>query len=158
MKMRQVLAAIALATSPLAHAADAPGGQGKLYATSWFGGVISTVDAGTRKMTGTVPVGIQNHNVALKPNQTQAWVTNNNEGTVSVIDTAAGKVIKSIPVGMGPRHTSFSPDGLEAYVTNEFDDVVSVIDPTAMRVIARVEVGKMPHFALPAGDLLFVTN
>lgn len=89
MKTLPFIALIALATSPLANAADAPGGQGKLCATSWFGGAISIVDVETRKMTDAIPVGVQNHDVALNPNQTQAWATNNNEGTVSFIDAAA---------------------------------------------------------------------
>lgn len=38
-------------------------------------------------------VGVQNHNIILNPDQTRAWVTNNNEGTVSVIDTATDNVI-----------------------------------------------------------------
>ena len=158
MKMLLFMAAAALAIAPVSQAAEAPSGQGKLYTTSWFGGVISTVDVSTRKVTATVPVGVQNHNIILNADQTRAWVTNNNEGTVSVIDTATDKVIKTIPVGVGPRHTFISPDGLEAYVTNEFDDTVSVIDPVAMRVIATIKVGMMPHFAMVVGDRVFVTE
>ena len=158
MKMHPLMAAAVLAFASVCQAADPPTGEGKLYATSWFGGVISAVDVATRKVTAAVPVGIQNHNIFLSPDQTRAWVTNNNDGTVSVVDTATDKVIKTIPVGTGPRHTFISPDGLEAYVTNEFDDTVSVIDPATMRVIATIKVGMMPHFAMVVGDRVFVTD
>jgi YVTN family beta-propeller protein len=109
-------------------------------------------------MTTNVPVGIQNHNIILKPDQTRAWVTNNNEGTVSVVDTTTDKVIKTITVGVGPRHTFFSPDGLQAYVTNEFDDSISLIDTASMTAVATIKVGMMPHFPMVVGDRIFVTD
>jgi len=54
------------------------------YATAWFGGAVSALDVAARKMTGEVPVGVQNHNVILNPDQTRAWVTHNNGDAVSV--------------------------------------------------------------------------
>ena len=59
-----------------ARAADEEPGQGKLYVTSWFGGVVTVVDVASRRVTARVPVGVQDHNVVLNPDQTQAWVTN----------------------------------------------------------------------------------
>lgn len=137
--------------------APAPGG-GKVYATSWFGGVLSVVDLATRQVMSTIAVGVQNHNVMLSPDQKSAWVTNNNDGTVSIIDTTTDRVVDTLRVGNGPRHTFFSADGAEAYVTNEFDDTVAVLDPNARRILATVAVGHMPHFPIVVGDKLFVTN
>ena len=157
--MKLLLATAAtIAIGSASYAADAPAFQGKLYATAWFGGVVSVVDVATRKMTANVPVGVQNHNIILNPDQTRAWVTNNNEGTVSVLDAATDKVIKTIAVGVGPRHTFFSPDGLQAYVTNEFDDTLSVVDAASMSTVATLKVGMMPHFPMVVGDRIFVTD
>ena len=61
--------------------ADRSGSEGSLYVTSWYGRSITVVDVGTRQVVRTIPVGIQDHNVALNPSQTQAWVTNNSAGT-----------------------------------------------------------------------------
>ncbi len=132
--------------------------QGKLYVTSWFGGVVSVIDLSKRAVTEEIRVGVQNHNVVLAPSQSHAWVTNNNAGTVSVIDTATDKVAREIRVGHGPRHTYFSPDGKEAYVTNEFDDTVSVVNVATYEAASTIRVGMMPHFALVVGDRLFITN
>ena len=64
--MKLLLATAAtIAIGSASYAADAPAFQGKLYATAWFGGVVSVVDVATRKMTANVPVGIQNHNIIL---------------------------------------------------------------------------------------------
>src|SRR5262245_26761876 len=158
--MKELLLATAavLAITSASHATDTSAFQGKLYATAWFGGAVSVVDVAARKMTVNVPVGVQNHNIILNPDQTRAWVTNNNEGTVSVIDTATDKVIKTIAVGVGPRHTFFSPDGLQAYVTNEFDDTLSLIDTRSMTAAATVRVGMMPPFRWVVGDRISVTD
>lgn len=50
--------------------------NGKLYVTSWFGGVISVVDIETKQVSATISVGVQDHNVFLSPDQKSAWVTN----------------------------------------------------------------------------------
>lgn len=77
---------------------------------------------------------------------------------MSVIDTQTNAVVRTVTTGLGPRHTSFSPDGREAFVTNEFDDRVEVFDTESFQSLRTVKVGRMPHFALVAGDQVFVTN
>lgn len=85
-------------------------------------------------------------------------MTNNNAGTVAVIDTAGNTVIRFLATGLGPRHTYFSPDGKEAYITNEFENRVEVFDTETLASLRTFQVGHMPHFALVAGDRVFVTN
>jgi YVTN family beta-propeller protein len=135
-----------------------PLATGKVYVTSWFDAAISVIDLSQGRVTTTIPVGVQDHNVFLSPDKKFAWVTNNNDGTVSVVDMAADRVIKTLRTGNGPRHTFISPEGKEAYVTNEFDDSVAVIDPAAYQILGTVKVGSMPHFPIVVGDKLFVTN
>jgi YVTN family beta-propeller protein len=132
--------------------------KGTAYVTSWFSGVVTAIDLGTGSAERTIPVGIHNHNVALRPDQKQVWVTSNNAGTVSIIDTQSNSVVKNILTGKGPRNIFFSPDGREAYVTNEFDDRVEIFDAQAAASTGVVNVGSMPHFALVSGDKLFASN
>lgn len=99
---------LSCATSP-ARAEEPPPLTGTVYATSWFGGVIAVVDLAEGKVKQTIPVGIHNHNVALRPDQKQAWVTNNNAGSVSVIDTAKDEVVKTIPVSNAPDGIAIKP-------------------------------------------------
>ena len=113
MKIIAALLAAAIACTPVAYPAlanEPAEQQGRLYVTSWFGGVISVVDVASGAVTGSIPVGVQDHNVILNPDQTRAWVTNNNDNTVSVIDTATNRVIATVPVGVGPRHSYFAPE------------------------------------------------
>ena len=83
-------AALALASimTLVTHATGPDLPAGRLYVTSWFGGVVSVVDLKAGALRQTIPVGIQNHTVFLAPDRKTAWVTNNNDGTVTVLDTA----------------------------------------------------------------------
>nr|CCD31986.1 YVTN family beta-propeller repeat protein [Methylocystis sp. SC2] len=132
--------------------------KGTAYVTSWFGGVVTAIDFASGSSARTIPVGVHNHNVALRPDQKQAWVTNNNAGTISIIESGLNGVAKTIQTGNGPRHTYFSPDGKEAFGTNEFDDRVEIFDAETARSLGVVKVGSMPHFALVSGDRVSVSN
>jgi len=158
--MRKILllSAIAFQFSSGPSAQSRSSVPGKVYTTSWFGAVISVVDLGSGKAVKTIPVGVQDHNIFLSPDQKIAWVTNNNEGTVSLIDTSTDAVIANIQTGHGPRHTNMPADGHVAYVTNEFDDSLAVINPTTRKVVQTVKVGNMTHFPIVAGDKIFVSN
>jgi YVTN family beta-propeller protein len=110
MKLQSAVLAAGLALAPLSHAESSsttPTPQGKLYVTAWFGGVVDIIDAETRKVQRSVPVGVQDHNVFLSPDQSKAWVTNNNDGTVSVIDTSTDEVVDTIKVATAPEGIAF---------------------------------------------------
>jgi YVTN family beta-propeller protein len=139
--MRKILRLLAIAfvfsSGPSAQSRSSV--PGKVYTTSWFGAMISVVDLGSGKAVKTIPVGVQDHNIFLSPDQKTAWVANNNEGTVSLIDTATDSVVGKIQTGHGPRHTNMPADGHVAYVTNEFDDALAVIDPTTRKVVQTIK-------------------
>lgn len=48
--------------------------KGTAYVTSWFGGVVTAIDLASGSSARTIPVGVHNHNVALRPDQKQACV------------------------------------------------------------------------------------
>jgi YVTN family beta-propeller protein len=154
---KAVFLVVSFGASPVWAQAPTPL-KGTAYVTSWFGGAVTIVDLSGGSPERTIPVGIHNHNVTLRPDQKQVWVTNNNAGTESIIDTRSNSVVKTILTGKGPRHAFFSPGGREAYVTNEFDDRVEIFDAKAAASTGVVKVGSMPHFALVSGDKLFVSN
>ena len=51
------------------RAQSAPAASGKTYVTSWFGGAVSVVDLQRGTVLSTIPVGVQDHNVFLSPDQ-----------------------------------------------------------------------------------------
>jgi YVTN family beta-propeller protein len=83
--------------------------------------------------------------VAITPDGTSAYVTNENSNSVSVIDTTSNEVVATIAVGGQPRGVATTPDGTLIYVVNSFSNSVSVIDQSLNKVItAVVGVGQTP--------------
>ena len=76
------------------------------------------IDAATRAVTATVPVGSDPYGVAVDPAAHTVYVTNDGDGTVSVIDAATRAVTATIPVGNGPDGVAVDPATHAAYVTN----------------------------------------
>jgi YVTN family beta-propeller protein len=94
-----------------------------------------------------VVVGLEPRNVALHPNDHEAYVTNALSGTVSVIALAgehAFQVVDEIRVGTEPRGCAVTPNGKLLYVANHTEGTVSVIDTASRKVVDTLEVGGNP--------------
>lgn len=62
------------------------------------------IDAPTNTVTADIPVAPQPPGVAVSPDGSRVYITNNAVvGTVSVIDARSDSVIAAIPVGSAPR-------------------------------------------------------
>ena len=86
---------------------------------------VSVIDTASNTVTDTIPVGINPIGVAVSPDGSQVYVTNQcvsssncTNGTVSVIDAASNAVTDTITVGPFPQGDSVSPDGSRVYVAN----------------------------------------
>jgi YVTN family beta-propeller protein len=91
--------------------------------------------------------------VAVTPDGSRVYVTNQGDSTVQVIDTATNFLIRNqigvgalrIGVGSGPRGVAVTPDGSKVYVANQTDGTVSVIDTATNAVVATLPVGREPY-------------
>ena len=118
------------------------------------------IDAATRAVTATIPVGSGPFGVAVDPAAGTVYVTNNGDGTVSVIDAATRAVTATIPVGSGPDGVAVDPAAGTVYVTNNGAGTVSVIDAATRAVTATIPVGSCPYGVAvdPAAGTVYVTN
>ncbi len=106
---------------------------------------VSVIDTATNTVVATIPVGSNFLGVAITPDGTRAYVTNEEfSNTVSVIDTATNTVVATIPVGGTPVGAAITPDGTRAYVTNMTSNTISVIDTETNTVVATIPVGLAP--------------
>ncbi|MFR9791020.1 Ig-like domain repeat protein [Streptomyces sp. MB22_4] len=108
----------------------------------------------------TVTVGNFPTGVAITPDGTTAYVTNEGDNTVSVINTTTQAVTNTIPVGSVPFWATIAPDNSTVYVTNSGDNTVSVIDTATQTVTNTIPVGSVPlGIAIsPDGSTLYVAN
>jgi YVTN family beta-propeller protein len=67
------------------------------YVTNRGSNSVSVIDTASNTVVATIPVGAFPEGVAITPDGTRAYVTNESN-TVSVIDTATNTVVATIPV------------------------------------------------------------
>jgi len=128
------------------------------------------IDASTRTVTATVPVGNhQSEGAAVDPGTHTVYVTNSVEsqwpnprpgdGTVLVIDALTRTVTATVPVGKIARQVAVDPGTHTVYVSTD-ENSVSVIDASTRTVTATVPVGKVSTFAAvdPGTHTVYVTN
>src|SRR5262249_19515421 len=78
----------------------------------------------TNTVVATVPVGARPIAVAITPDGTHAFVTNQNSNTVSVIETATNTVVATVPVGAAPFAVAITPaPSVEELITALFAQV-----------------------------------
>ena len=122
---------------------------------------VSVIDTTTYMVVGTIPVGEGPGAIAITPDGTMAFVTNENSHSVSVIDISTNMLAGSTDaVGDGPIGIAITPDGKSAYVTNNSSNNVSVIDTLTFSVVETIAVGMQPMGILitPDGKSAYVAT
>jgi YVTN family beta-propeller protein len=122
---------------------------------------VSIIDTATNQVTGTVDVGNHPLGVAVDPEGTRVYVSNQDglNGSVSVITTGTNAVTP-VPVGDDPTGVAVKLPGTRVYVANRVAKTVSVIDTVSNAVIATVPVENNPLGVAvnPAGTPAYVVN
>jgi YVTN family beta-propeller protein len=98
--------------------------------------------------------------VAISPDGTTLYVTQNHAGTVMAIDLATRKVEARIAVGGSPWQIAVSPNGKTVYVAVQSPNSVVAINATSDQVKATIPVGPSPGAVAltPNGKTLYVAN
>lgn len=129
--------------------------------------VVSVIDAATNTIVASIPVGlgcvcVDPDIVAIAPDGSRAYVTNELANSMSVIDTASNSVVATVAVGTGPAAVAVSPDGTHVYVVNGSGTTsVSVIDAQTNTIIATIPLGVAQARGVavrPDGARLYVTT
>src|SRR2546426_6956690 len=111
-------AGLLLATAlVLGHAgADA---ETRVFVTNEKSDDVTVIDATTRKVVTTIPVGKRPRGVAVSPDGRRVYVTNSNSDSLSVIDTKSLAVLRTVPAGPRPQGVDLHPARAAVYVGNE---------------------------------------
>ncbi len=105
-----------------------------------------------------IPVGEGPRSIAILPDDSRVYVTNQRSRSVSVIDTDDLEVIETIKVGREPIGCALRPDGKRLFVANSSSGTVSVIRTSSNRVIETVKhVGPKPYAIACTDKRVYVT-
>jgi len=124
----------------------------RLWVTSEVAGVVTVIDAKTRKIIKTIgfaipgvqPEYIQPVGVRITKDGAKAFVALGPANRVAVIDAKALEVEKYLLVGQRVWQLAFTPDEALLFVTNGNSNDVSVIDVPNLKVVKSIPVGTAP--------------
>lgn len=135
------------------------------YVANEFSNTVSVIDTAANAVVGSpIPVGTHPYGIAITPDGSRAYVTNEDltSNSVSVIDTGTNSTVGSpIPAGETPRALAITPDGSRAYVANYGSANLSVIDTSTNTTVGSpIPAGNGPIGIAIASDgsRAYVTN
>jgi YVTN family beta-propeller protein len=88
----------------------------RIIQTNSAGDNVHIIDPSTNKVVGVIN-GIEvNHGVAVAPDGTRIYISDEAQSALDVVDAETLKVIKRIPLSGHPNNIAVSPDGRRVYV------------------------------------------
>jgi len=125
------------------HVAFNPAGT-RAYVTDQFGNAVSVLDAATRSLIATVPLGDGGFNLGVAPDGQRVYATTAG-GAVVVIATASNTVVGSMRVGSAPNGVAFSPGGETVYISSRDAGTVTAFSTSTLHQTAVYYVGGRPQ-------------
>ena len=139
---------------------DSSGTYGYVLAQSY--NIVMIFNASSFSNYTNVSVGSVPGAIALNPQGSQVWVSNESSNTVSVINTASptSGVIATISGFSEPYGISFSPNGATAYVADASSYGLSVVNTSNYTISSTASVGGFAWFpaTVDGGAFVFVIN
>jgi YVTN family beta-propeller protein len=111
------LTGVAVCTLTLSASLHAAGSKVvRIIQTNSAGDNVDIIDPASNKVVGVIE-GIEvNHGVAVAPDGSRIYVSDEAQSTLDVADSTTFKVIKRIPLSGHPNNIAVSPDGRRVYV------------------------------------------
>jgi YVTN family beta-propeller protein len=135
----------------------APKLKPRILQTNYAGDNISIIDPDTNKVVGQI-TGIElGHGVAVAPDASHIYVSDEAEETLDVVDGKTLQVTKRIPLDGHPNNIAISPNGLRVYVALLGDTGgVDAIDTATEKVANHILTGNTVHnpYITPDGRFL----
>src|SRR5580704_15402696 len=151
----------------------------RIYVTNEVSGDLTVIDAATRKVLATLPLGKRPRGIHPSPDGKTLYVALSgspiagpdvDESTlpppdksadgIGVFDVVQNKLLRIMHAGSDPENFDVSKDGTQIYVSNEDEAEVSIIDVASGNVAKSFKMGAQPEGVrvTPDGKLVFVTS
>jgi len=122
----------------------------RLYVGCSYSGDLHVLEVVGKKLVPVtvIKTGWQPHDIAISPDNKQAYVALYAANQVGVIDLQQGALVERIDVGRWPRYLGLTPDGKRLAVGASGDGGVSVVDTVTKKMISlqrfvAINVGHM---------------
>ncbi|WP_346432992.1 PQQ-dependent catabolism-associated beta-propeller protein [Breoghania sp.] len=142
---RTVAATLAAATLAAAFISSAPVAVQTIFVSNEKGNSITVIDAKTREVTATIPVGERPRDIALSPDGKTLYICASDEDHIEILDTESLEVTGTLPSGPDPELMTIAPDGSHLYAANKDDNLVTAIDLATGDAVAEVQLGVEPE-------------
>jgi YVTN family beta-propeller protein len=118
----------------------------RVIQTNSAGDNIHIIDPATNKVVAVID-GIEvNHGVAIAPDGSRYYASNEADHTLDVVDGKSLKVIRKIPLTGRPNNIDISKDGKRVYVAiNEAPGALDVIDTASLERVKSIAMKGAVH-------------
>jgi len=106
---------------------------------------IDVIDIAARKIRTSLRCGKDPESLALAPDGTRLFVSNEDDNAVSAIDIKGEAIISSQAVGVEPEGVAVSHDGTMVAVTSETSSMVHLLHAADLKPKANVLVDARPR-------------
>ena len=118
----------------------------RVLQTNAAGDNIHVIDPATNQVVGTIEDIEVPHGVAIAPDGSRIYVTDESLSTLDVVDAATLKVFKRIPLTGRPNNVAVSKDGAHVYVAiAQAPGAVDVIDTATLSRVKSIPVKGAIH-------------
>lgn len=113
----------------------------RIIQTNSAGDSVDVIDPLTNKVVGEIP-GIEvNHGVAVAPDGSRIYISDEAQSTLDVADGKTLKVTKRIPLSGHPNNIALTPDGRRLYVAIiAASGGLDVIDTTSLERVKTIPI------------------
>ena len=116
-------------------------GAVRVLQTNSAGDNIHVIDPATNKVVGTIEDIEVPHGVAIAPDGSRIYVTDESLSTLDVVDAKTLKVTKRIPLSGRPNNLDVAKDGAHVYVgIRQAPGAVDVIDTASLTNVKSIPV------------------
>src|ERR1041385_1290558 len=131
----------------------------RIIQTNSAGADVSIIDPSTNKGVGVIH-GIEvNHGVAVAPDGSRYYISNEGETTLDVVDSKTLKITSRIPLSGHPNNIAISKDGRRVYVSIAVaPGAVDVIDTATRQKVKSISVNGAVHNTYVTPDGRYVVS
>jgi YVTN family beta-propeller protein len=131
----------------------------RIIQTNSAGEDVHIIDPATNKVVGVIH-GIEvNHGVAVAPDGSRYYISNESQSTLDVVDTKSLKVIKSVPLTAHPNNISIAKDGRRVYVAiAAAPGTLDIVDTATLEKVKSIPMKGALHNTYVTPDGKYVVS